>query len=783
MKKKSKSRGSTLIIVIMVFSALAIFGGGIITMSVGEYKAKISESKRVENLYGAESGLDVIQSLLGKTFECAVHYSNIKVEDFKTSNQVYIDKEGKKEELENELNILENNPNASRGEIDNKKSEIEDIKKDIYDIVNQEFKRNFISFTEPSDGDTRYEGYVEGVDLFSETESAGNIITDTIKKSIGTLSYPKIDNNGAISVSYNKVNFDNGKPDIFYYKNEKLDGSGNVNYDGVEKVIDNGNVKKYLIKITSEFASTAGNVGENRRKVQTSFDFEIPDYKSSEYTEGSEVIVKDYPVISGKILSIDGNLDINTNDTVNKVSLSGDVHVTGNRDNIPNVGSISYTKYHGGVSIGNSNVEFNDGYVATGETFNVENNATVGNSQGNANDLSLYARNIYIGNKMGKSSDSHLSTNKIYTDNDMTLNAVDSSISTNEFYGLNDKNVIDNGADTSTDKSLTSSSIIVNGNENSSVNVKDKALIMGVGYIDVEEGYQTGESTAVKGNYLAYADPSDYPDINMYQYGNLRLMDDTLDVFKKSEIFNKYWNKNGNVNTGGISLPEDTKAIGSFFYRDNSGSIVLSNGNTNGIDNDKDSDIVNGKREYAKMVYNLGKLDKITYDSYGEGKKTVDTEVDFDVDTGDYSIEGQIGNRNKFIYNKDKSKKIVIKKISSGDEIQINNDTIVIDGNNLNAMIVTNGDVQIEGQVNFRGSIIALGNASVIGVGEKNLIYDESIIRVIEMENVDLISKIFKDDNYPVIKIGNVITGSDSSDISQYDAFKYIKSRAWKLIS
>ena len=71
----------------------------------------------------------------------------------------------------------------------------------------------------------------------------------------------------------------------------------------------------------------------------------------------------------------------------------------------------------------------------------------------------------------------------------------------NNFYGINDKrdDLITNISENMT-KAMSSSSIIVNDmGDKSTLTVKDDAYIMGVAYIDtLDKKYQTGESVASK---------------------------------------------------------------------------------------------------------------------------------------------------------------------------------------------------------------------------------------------------------------------------------------------
>lgn len=75
-----KNKGSTLLSV-TVFTAV-IITVAVVSLSVvaNDYKMKVNESKKVANLYGAESGLNMAYNVLVKVFNYAVDVANHTVE-------------------------------------------------------------------------------------------------------------------------------------------------------------------------------------------------------------------------------------------------------------------------------------------------------------------------------------------------------------------------------------------------------------------------------------------------------------------------------------------------------------------------------------------------------------------------------------------------------------------------------------------------------------------------------------------------------------------------------
>jgi len=155
---KRKKRGNSLIVVITTCMFVTTISAATLTMVAGNYKARVVESKRIENLYSSDSGLDVAYNIIGKTFDAATQYANLKVKrmqsltkyssDDKTSvyNQDYINL---KIDIDHWQTI---NNNKSGTNITPQNVIDEKVKKDnkmCEDIISEEFKRTFKKFILP----------------------------------------------------------------------------------------------------------------------------------------------------------------------------------------------------------------------------------------------------------------------------------------------------------------------------------------------------------------------------------------------------------------------------------------------------------------------------------------------------------------------------------------------------------------------------------------------------------------------------------------------------------
>lgn len=81
-----KNKGSSLITVVIIFSILITVGTALLSMTIGDYKMRTKESKRIENLYGSDSGLDVAYDIMIKTFDSATQFGDEEVKALKSKD-------------------------------------------------------------------------------------------------------------------------------------------------------------------------------------------------------------------------------------------------------------------------------------------------------------------------------------------------------------------------------------------------------------------------------------------------------------------------------------------------------------------------------------------------------------------------------------------------------------------------------------------------------------------------------------------------------------------------
>lgn len=823
-----KKRGSSLVIVVIISGILITVGAAMLSMTLGDYKMRMTESTRIKDLYSSESGLDRAYDILIKTFDAGAIYGVNQVDDYKKTDAfiVYVAKEYKedvktqKEQIkaiiadktatDKSTQIRECNEKIDE---DNKNIKIEEDK-----AIDEYFKGKFNEFVYTSQPEV-------------DKDIPNNI--DELRKSIKGQKYVNIDS--ARNEKYEKVdikpdNKDNiVSTDIFVGGETANDNDGIIPHT-ISADKDKGKeypTTNYTIKITSKYI-TQDTVAKNaktqttERTLQSVYDMTVPDYKDVVLDNAK---LTKYTFVNDKAIIVGGNMNV-----INSpLTVTGNIFVQGDGYEDTDVDGLdrAYNKYNGGIILGadssEKEIEFN-GDVITGKTFNIRSNIN-GTINGN-----LYAMNVYAGSEKATddlSKNSTLSIDKIkddsgkdiggevVVDNDITLKADDTHIIIDKFYGINDKNIKydETKGFNGSDKPLgrTSSSIIVNApkGSDSGIKINTLAYIMGVAHINTntKDGYSTGESTGIKGNYIAYAVPS------LDEHGNVDANEefdyyDPLQLLKqdnvtiKSEHFVKYWTPIlGTIDTGGIELPEEinndpetgTYSIGAIVYKDSHNNIQIK-GSSYNLDNIPTA-IGIKQKEFASKVYKIGDDESLSepdkqslYESLGDKKDNVSDLMDIEGTIEDYK------NSNKIFFDKDteetpdeesnnekaifSNKNITIKGSDKDSIDRDGNDGIIINvakDSILNAFIATSGNVTIEGKVNFQGNIIAKGDLDINTSEDKTIEYNKALLDRIQASNSELFNSVF----------GHMNEGSSEQENGitvQYDVNKFIKNKLWKII-
>lgn len=868
---RRKKQGASLIVLVIIFMFVFTVSTAMLSMVASNYKARVTESKRIENLYASDSGLNVAYNIIGKTFDAATKYAYYEVEALKSTDgnakspndykykavnaeidALTLDIEGNDdhddtlygkgnetvEGLEDEIDDLKKEtPTTTRTrsdinkDIEDKKIEIAQKKSLIEEdenlkklLLDEEFKRTFKNFiAETSDKGTNESlphelqesieknEYVSE-DNFVNKEKTINFDGKTADFDKETINFEIQNKNGNPPTLDTEIEDDFGSAETVTIKSGNSITLGDIQISaGHSDALENLQITKsadhdsYKIGVISTFdtESYIKNGEEktvNRRQLKATYKMTVPNYKDI-YFQNSNESLNDLAT-KDRALTIYGDMkvhDVNrlTVDAVDGVD-GGEIFVEGSPDTDKISTDRVYGKYFGGITVTNSDgVKFKENVITRG-TFNVQTPATVEdtNTRTTSIEKSLYAKNIYVGNIDGTelpNQKSQLTIKDAIINNDLTLNSNNAKITVNNLYGINDINP--------ENKVESSSSIIVNGNSDSTIKIEDSAYLMGTAHIAMTNeanDYQTAESGAVKGNYIAYAVPVplDNTTEKFAYYDPLQLLEPSLYTTQsalevKKQHFIDYWSQEGkNANPGGIQWPnkENIYSVGVIVYETTDENGVTKSEVVRGksTGDSEISGVVNSKRaEFAKYDYKFGQDNLNLLDDYNNSNiMSFDSLIDtsklptkYNLNDGEYAIfNGTVDG---------KIKKIKITKSSDSDtSIDSDTDSNVINiqvGNNgeLNAIIATAGDVFIESGVTINGCIIAKGDLDITGSDIK-IKYDPDVIERVQAQNFDTFKYIFGGD-------ADSTSPSDGSmgtnGSANYDLKNFLESKLWKIIN
>lgn len=803
MVKKSKE-GSTLIVTIILFMFVTTVSAAFLSMITSNYYGRLSESKRAQNLYSSESGLDTTYNVIVKTVEAASFYGNEKVKQLEKAKDLkFSDYKNLTDEDQKALYALYADIEYLKSQDTIDENKIKEDNDDIDKLINKVFKNGFKEFMynnlQTSIEKNQYIKFDENNDTMEQEVLNGeNAKIYFGKKSADTSSQEDV--NSETNTSTNDMIIPKPQGSTAEVKRtlkveSGYDDNGEIIYEEYPLNFSLYNKEEYSLIITSEFQTDSDientiGVGENLRVVEANYSIRVPNYNEVAFKESSNIDDNINELVG---LTIGGDLNIKG---AKKLNVTGNIFVQGNEFN----GSINndnrtFVKYSGGIILNNDSetkntINFNDNVFTRG-TFSLKNNV------GALIKGDLYARNIYAGDENNLSDNSTLTVNKeTVTDNDLTVKATNTQINITDFYGINDITV-DEGT-----KVRKSSSIIINDYKDdknakklpSSVTISNKAYIMGVAHINTEDGYQTGESVAVNGNYKAYSVP-DSSGTEKFKYDDPLQVLDTDDPLKKIDHFYNYWKDkltgDGSIDCGGVILPKDTYSVGAVVYEEKDGN----NNITKHIAKFSEpsptvNDNINKRRlSYARNVYTLGRTNiddseaQNLYNLIGNNAETVsDLLKNFsNLTDDDYEFKGNTSYKNngqKMAIFAPQEKTIVIKGESPTSTDYTGNNYVVIDATSnkdVNAAIVTAGDVIIDGEVNFRGNIIAQKDLTIEKNSVVNIYYDKNITKDVQRGNGVIFNKVFGDN------FGGEELSDDKLTI-QSNSSAFVKDKLWKII-
>lgn len=469
------------------------------------------------------------------------------------------------------------------------------------------------------------------------------------------------------------------------------------------------------------------------RIVSVDYNISVPDYYRIETSKGEKVsnIIK-------YSLAADGNLKI---DESNSLRVDGDVWIKGNPSTGNQATEDLTEKYAGGIDVTDSNVIFT-GDVNTAHNINIKDgqvslNSNKTDTEGKILDTSIFAENVSLTSDL-ENKDSILQAEKanMYLANDLVIDSSDGKATIKNFYGFNDITSESNELELLNRRIATrgSSSIIINSNEwpnvNGSLDITDKAYIMGSAYIKTETPYQTGESVALKGNYKVYSTQAkDSLDKYQYEYINPLVLvtknseGKPLTIEEKAEYFADN-STDVDIRKSGIRLPAKTYSIGAYISKDvdDSGKVF----NSTATLESQAMDAFKFKTDYVKAVYHMNDkeytADNINYDINkdfleGAAKKNVQNQINW------AGVDFLVALRGNVI----ELDGITLVLNNGSEEINIYNTAISLGSkllvqmqNNIKYIVLSKSNINFTSDRDYKGSLISMKDICINEVNKNN---------------------------------------------------------------
>lgn len=735
--RKNKKKAMGYVIILFFTAIIFTVGTVVLALVIGDFKARISESKKVENLYQSESGLDIAYNIIVKDSNMATVYA---------MNKVYDDYNGK--------------PNAS------------------YEVVNKSFKENFIKFL--SDDNTQAYNNIDNR-LVNGINNMKYIIVDPAKK------LDSQDERIAALVNLNSYITSDAE---LQANINNLKQSRKIEVTNFDRDLDN---KILVVDLKSTFETINGIDGtKNKRVITTKYTIKAPDYNKQISENNLYQNVNTYSVEKG--LFVDGNLSIKNSN----VNIDGDLWVKGKSLQYGANPSYSFDKYENGISVEAATLSASNN-VYTNNTFQLKNNATSIIS-GNLYSTNVYlgSGNNIVGSNNHLTVNNDLITNNDLTldsgKSDITINNYygigdkQETKAAKANASRNSSSIIVNNLD----KEAPLSTLKI-------ANAYIYGLAYVDTYSD--SYYETGESVSVIGNYKAYTDKvygetgkvkfEEYPTdaatgtlefIKSIQYGTST--PDESYIMKQNQFRNYFEDNSNTFENGGISI-ENLKCIGTGV---NKNAIIPSNDILDMATKQQDK-----QKEFGRNVYGMGdNVNAMEYYNAGESTmKTVSNQVDFTKIGDDINIFANNPSSIKYGYavlGQDTDGPIVIDgsnitlSYTNGTSTTVNATSIdPAYAGKIKAVIITKGDVIIKGNVDFVGCIIAGGDVSIEG-GSVSIKYDSQVVNGIIANNFTYFDGLFSGISSASTQI-QVGKNYDLpySDGNTYDVNTYLRKGLWKL--
>lgn len=737
-----KKRGSSLIAVLLIFAVLSISGLSILALTVADYNARLTASKKVQSLYASDSGVNAVYGIMKKITLQATQKGNNDVNDYMKTFDGSLDADHLKTKL-NDIFKQSYQQTISNYIVSNIASPHEYLR----DGTCKDLEGNTISLYDS--GDTNH----PDITVTQNLEGSTPLIADKWEFNITSKFFTSPINGQTSNKKTVTANI--------VLTNEDYQGSYSVS-DASQDISIN--------PVWQNAISIDGDMKINSNII----------VNGNVFVKGNTPVVDTEKVYS----KYNGGITIGSDDTNAIIADFNNNVVTANSFNI---NGQNKTVTASNIYAGNVNVGKSSNSVQTDSsncTLSVQDTNGVNGMVYTDNDLSLYATN------------SQINIDKYYGINGIGLNgekrAVDKDYNSSSSIVVNANDIGLLGG-----SSINIGDAIING----TANINTATPYETGESVAIKGNYRAYTVPIPKSTETPYGeDKVDFVYNKPLQLvNNFKNSDTSLTYAQKAEYFRKVYDlypkglKKDGINIANlISSAGVTVANGGIKPVANDNSLIQSKQNEFakmvyemgdethlGVSANADNSPTTLNNVYAQ-----GKVNKTVFDGVSSGYQT---NTIAQVTLNGVTDSKNIDTNKSEVEVRTKSKNVVILGQNSTYVPQDNDEVVDLTKMNntdgTHGIIITSGNVTLSGIVNFTGTIIAGGNLTTMNDGLKKLTYDDSYVKkTIASDYDNTYAKVFNQStktSTETVKVGT--TFGKISNESNTITNKLVKLNNWRV--
>ncbi|MBU3193037.1 hypothetical protein [Clostridium algidicarnis] len=555
----NKKQGSALLSVIMVFAILFTIGGAVMSLALSDFKLRINESKRVQNLYNSDSGLDEAYGIIETIVEDGITKGNSEV-------KIYLD-----------------TLNGSK------------VRKGLLDIERDKFNNK-------EDYDKSYINADGSINQKYIVEKQGETFKNNYKQYVGNKLVSYLDTEEGYILNKDKTS-----PKV-----KIITPRGEINFK-TDKTLNKESLDLNLQSSFSTLIKEENETNEsNVRKVAAKFKLWVPDYNNPYSVETTMVTVQKNNILE-KAMVADKDI-INAG----KLDVEGSIYALANSDKgkgieLNGAGSSINILKGNLLSLGDIRIKAPSSSISAGEDSNIYTGSLAIDSDGNGSTIGAKGR-VYANNDLSLGgTKSKINIEKgFYGVNDITKTTED--IKNQAKAEKNSSSILVNASDIGNGSEITiKNEAILMG----TAYLKTNPYYQTGESVGIKGNYRAYASPLEKNGSLK-KDNIVFEYQSPLQLATTFKNNSELNFNDKNNYFMAYIDeyKGKNMILNGISLPENTISVGAKISNGEA-----KKGNYTVDNNTRISEVKKEYESIAKEITKVS--DYIDFSKVGEGKKNI----------------------------------------------------------------------------------------------------------------------------------------------------------------